>query len=504
MKKTRLPLFLLCLLTMSALAIACGDPSTSSGQADDDDDAAPGDDDVAEPDDEDDDAAPDDDAHDDDDDTSPDGIWSDLSGQGLPVNKIMGIATQMYDGPEANQERAFEIEKLLEAGLYRVRASIDWPDVEPVQDEFTFDYSDPFVELLLEAGLQFDGRLCYGVDWAYPSGYASEIEPADFGDYAGAVAGHYCGQIDSWEIWNEENLAVFWKPEPDPDHYGKMLKAAYTAVHDACPDAKVVFGGLSCFETSFLWNGLYYFLERVHEYHPDIADYFDVLAIHPYTFLQTTSPEWTGRLGEWEFWPSMPGQVEVARQRLATLGAPDKPIWFTEWGWPSLIVGDRAQASWLARGALLAIADGIEALDWYTFYDREPGSTLPTEDYFGLFTYPSAPEGPREKPSFTVVKTLSTVLGESRFAGDLSTALALPEGVYGLAFIDETSDEFRFAGWDGRQWQSQPIELPCPPGTVSYRVFDEQGKLLDQSATAESISVELSNRVIYVEFVSAR
>jgi hypothetical protein len=406
----------------------------------------------------------------------------------------------MYDGPEPQWERDFELEKLPEAGLFRLRASIDWPDVEPSQDDWHFEATDPLVAMVTEAGLRFDGRLCYGVDWARPPGDDSSIRPEDFGDYAGAVAAHYCGKIDSYEIWNEENLDIFWKPEPDPDRYGRILKAACTAVHEACPGARVVFGGLSCFDFDRPADPMYSFIERVHLFHPDIADSFDALAIHPYTFLQTTSPEWTLAINGREVWPGMQGQIRTARRRLEAIGAGDKPIWLTEWGWPSLLIGPQLQAAYFARGALTAVAEGVEALHWYTFWDGDGTRSPPTEDFFGLFTNPRGEGGPREKPVFRVACTLSRILSNSRFAGDLKTSLGLPDTVYGLAFLEEPTGRITFAGWDASTGPFREVRLPCPAGTGSYRCVTDEGEFVTDGPCPGEVTIRLTERVLYVQF----
>ncbi len=462
------------------------------GCGDDDDDQAADDDQTADDDADDDDAADDDAA----------GWWDTLSPSGLAVGEIMGIATQMYDGPDENEERSFEIEKLVEAGLRRVRASIDWGDVEPEQDQFTFEYSDPFVDLIVDSGLQFDGRLCYGVSWAAPDDNDSAIKPEDFGDYAGHVAEHFCGRIGSYEVWNEENHPRFWQPEPDPVAFGNIMKATYVAVHEACPEAKVLIGGLSCLEPGLFDTGLYYFLHQLYEAHPDIGNYFDALAVHPYSFLQTSTPEWEWYWGEKLFWPDMVGQLDVVRDYLTEMGAADKPLWLTEWGWPSLIVKERGQANYYARGALLMIAAGVEALDWYTFYDREGGSFPPTEDYFGLFTWPGAEEGPQEKPVYRVAKALSQQLGSSRFAGDMSAAFGLPTDVFALAFVDQESGWITLAAWDGRYYGSAKLAGPCPAGATGYEIVDEEGVLLAQRECAPGFQATLVNEVKYLRFLN--
>ena len=464
------------LFALAALLVACAPSHHNHASKNEADDDAAGDDDSGPP---------------------SSSVWDGLSANGPAVGTILGMATEMNDSSDPDWHRDFEISKLQESGLMRLRASVDWGDVEPTRGDWHIDARDPFVNMILDAGIQFDGRLCYGVDWATPPGNDSGMDPADFAGYAGAVAAHYCGTISSYEIWNEENISTFWKPRPDPDRFGLLMKAAALAIRQACPGTKVVFGGLSCFEADTFTDGFWYFLERVRWFHPDIGDYFDVLAIHPYTLIQYPSPEWSLTIGGFE-WPDVPGQIRAARERLAAMGHPDTPIWITEYGWPSLFIGQEAQAEYLVRGALLAIAEGAEAVDWYTFWDNDGHNPIPTEDYFGLFTWPDAPGGPKEKPAFRAAKGLTQVLGAAHFAKDISSDLKLPVGVYGLAFIDDNG-RFYFAGWDSRPGMTTNLNLPSPPAALYYKVLTDEGAQVSEGG-AESVAVKLSEHVLYVRF----
>ncbi len=51
--------------------------------------------------------------------------------------------------------------------------------------------------------------------------------------------------VHTYEVWNEPNLAGFWKPVADPVRYTELLKAAYLAIKQADPLATVVSGGLA-------------------------------------------------------------------------------------------------------------------------------------------------------------------------------------------------------------------------------------------------------------------
>jgi len=79
--------------------------------------------------------------------------------------------------------------------------------------------------------------------------YASDLPPAPahYADFAGflrrlgATVGDRAG---AWEIWNEPNLAWFWR-NPDPVAYAKLLKAAAPALRAADPGALIVSAGPS-------------------------------------------------------------------------------------------------------------------------------------------------------------------------------------------------------------------------------------------------------------------
>lgn len=120
---------------------------------------------------------------------------------------------------------------------------------------------------------------------ASPVGAALNAPPADLGDYArfaGAVAARYQGRIAGYIIWNEPNLAVNWggKNRPDPTTYAALLKAAYTAIKAADPDALVISAGLAATnqqDASALDDRL--FLQAMLT--AGAAPYFDVLGAMP-------------------------------------------------------------------------------------------------------------------------------------------------------------------------------------------------------------------------------
>jgi hypothetical protein len=294
----------------------------------------------------------------------------------------------------------------------------------------------------------------------------------------------------------------FWTPQPDPDKFGSLMKAAYTAIHEACPQAQVVFGGLSCFDQYTLVDGFYYFLDLVQQAHPDIGNYFDIMAIHPYTFAQVSSPEWMWEFRGQDVWRDMAGQIRVARARMAAMGAGDKPIWLTEFGWTSMTTGNDLRAAWLVRGALLSISEGVEAMDWYTFYDND-GSQPAEQGYFGLYTDPGAAGGAQAKPSFGALRTLIATLGPFQYAADFAKPLGLPDDVFGFAYKNVKTGDLAFAGWYARGLTTA-LELPTPSGAADCTVTDDQGNVLAKGAPGDFVSVNLGKHAIYVTFTVSR
>lgn len=106
-----------------------------------------------------------------------------------------------------------------------MRDGFFWEIIDPRQDEWTPETFDHFVNRVISSDMEVVAILDYGVDWAMPSGFNREVNPEDFADFAGYLAEHFKCRIKYYEIGNEPDLFIFWRPWPDPEYYGKLLKA---------------------------------------------------------------------------------------------------------------------------------------------------------------------------------------------------------------------------------------------------------------------------------------
>jgi hypothetical protein len=185
--------------------------------------------------------------------------------------------------------------------------------------------------------------------------------------------------ITDWQLWNEPNSRLFWKPAPNASDYLSLLRGFDDAVHSADSGAHVLLGGL--FPTPRGDITMVSYLTEL--YRLGAARYFDAAAVHPYA--------------------ANPQRAIAATAELRSLmdrsGDPDKPIWITEVGWasagrrPGLIVGPTRQADYVKQTFDLASAARdrlhIAGVVWYSLSDT-PGPLW--VGHCGLFTVDGAPK----------------------------------------------------------------------------------------------------------------
>lgn len=283
-----------------------------------------------------------------------------------------------------------------------VREDLHWHRVQPARDVWDWTFTDAALNELHERDIQVLGVLGPSVGWATPyrgdTSHDVSFYPPDtraFLDYVRAVVQRYHHQIDHWEIWNEPDNPLFWKPEPDPAAYADLLIGASKVIKEIDPDAQVLIGGFNSFDTRFA--------RTVAE--AGAWDSFDILAIHPY--VDPYSPE--------------EGNIVAALDKAHILNYMfgEKPIWVTEIGWasgpsdrdPTGRTDEAMQAHFLVRGLLLLWLSGAENIFWYTLKD-DPGNP------YGLIAYGEGRTDLRlrlRKPAYTALRTLNRELAGTEF-----------------------------------------------------------------------------------------
>ena len=378
--------------------------------------------------------------------------------EGVEVSPSICLAAALATGSgESSQARRdFRAAAAAAAGVKHLRWEFPWERIEPSPGEFDFSGYDRAVDRAAQEGIEWIGLLSYGNPWASSQTDSDDKfppdDPADFANYVRATVAHFQGRVCKWEIWNEQNAGYrFWKPSADPAAYGSLLKAAYSAAKQADPDCQVAFGG-----TFFAPQGItgsVDFIQEAFTAHPDLGDYFDAMAFHPYMlYPPSVAPESKEARPPFEYLEqrTVPEMITDIREMMEDHGVGNKPIWITEMGWPEFeTVPADLQAAYLERSMLLSLAGGVPLVCWYTLQDST-GHTAVWEDSFGLFTYdddPLADPPPQAKPGYTALVDLAAVLAGTRFDADLTASANLPPDVILLRFADDDRSRQVLAVW---------------------------------------------------------
>lgn len=190
--------------------------------------------------------------------------------------------------------------------------------------------------------------------------------------------------IRRWQIWNEPNFLLFWRPRPSPRGYARLLRISAAAIRDEDPGATIVAAGVAPVEAGMKpWV----FLRQMYEVRGVRRD-FDMVALHPYA----PRVRWVAE------------QIRFVRQVMGDAGDGRKPLLLTELGvassgrYPNAYdKGPRGQASFLRRAFHLLVSRRhdwrIAGVDWFTWQDglgADPHCVFC--EYGGLFDAAGSPK----------------------------------------------------------------------------------------------------------------
>lgn len=166
--------------------------------------------------------------------------------------------------------------------------------------------------------------------------------------------------IHRWQIWNEPNFRIFWRPRPAPVAYAGLLRISARAIRHADRRARIVAAGVAPVEAGMLpWA----FLRKMYRA-PGVRRDFDVAAVHPYA---------TSLI-------SLEYQLALIRGVMKRAGDGRKPLQVTEIGvasdspLPTLFDKGLAGQARFLDGAYSLLAARrrhwhLAGIDWFTWRD---------------------------------------------------------------------------------------------------------------------------------------
>lgn len=207
------------------------------------------------------------------------------------------------------------------------RLQTGWARVEQEKWQYDWKWLDESVDGLIQRGFRPFFNVSYG-NRHYTEGergyhpLLSSEALAAWKKFVTALTDRYKDRISHYEIWNEPNLAGYWKPDRiDPANYVKLVRETAPVIRQQAPSAVIVGGVTSRLPYNYI-RGMF---------DSGIADLIDIFSFHPYT----TFPEsYNERI--------------VALRRLIRKHNPKIEIWQGENGFPSQpnSSGFKGEAPW--------------------------------------------------------------------------------------------------------------------------------------------------------------
>jgi hypothetical protein len=299
-----------------------------------------------------------------------------------PLRRVgLGVQSDLQpDTPLAVQQR--EVALMRDAGVEWVRIVLNWYVAEPQKGQYNDAYFRGMEDLLARlqgAGLRVMLLVLATPPWANPLGWdAPPVRMRDLGEFVEYAVRRLGGRVRHWEIWNEPDWHVFWRPVPQVGRFVEMLAEAYVRGKAADPRAVFISGGLA-------GNNVDYLRQM---YALGAGRYFDALGVHPYVFRRAPDDVHPNVRH------SFHGIAELRRVMVAH-GDAAKPIWITEMSWPThrrapTAVGDWAegvsveiQAAYLTRAyeKIEREYPFVDVAMWYNLRDKGPDPTNVEHNY---------------------------------------------------------------------------------------------------------------------------
>jgi len=285
-------------------------------------------------------------------------------------------------------------------GVKWIRQQFRWREIEPQPGVFDFSSYDQFVLAAAQDGVHVLPLLYADPDWVASSENVIPSDPSDYAAYVAAVVSRYgphgsfwsehpdlaSYSIQTFELWNEPYYDNGDNGDYNPARYAQLVKAAAIAGRGA--DSSAHFLLAAEMQGTDSSSGYLWWVDALYQAVPDLNNYFDGVAVHPYgsdlSGVQYPTPgqAYTGY--------DQVRRIEVIRQQFINHGAAAKPFWITEVGWPTDCTGSNRCTSLAGQAANLSTVFNYATTGWKSFvralfvYDYEDyaqGSTDPENNY---------------------------------------------------------------------------------------------------------------------------
>jgi hypothetical protein len=315
-----------------------------------------------------------------------------------PADLVVGISgnTQAW-GPDSGQ---VQDEIVSRTGAGWLREDFVWSEIEPAKNRWDFSRYDMVMTQAAERGLHVLPVLQSAPGWAAGTWNTIPSDPDAYADYVAHVVARYGtggsfwaehpelpadAAITTFEIWNEPYLASFSNGDADPARYARLFKAAAKAGRAQNPDAKFLIE--ADISATSDWSEYHDWIDSMYAAVPNLGDFFDGVAIHPYASYDPDRWDPGTPESRWQT-----PRMEQIHREFVSHGDGDKHMWVTEIGWPTCsgnsdCVSESKQAAYLAdffQDVSTKYRSWVDAVFVYNYADFGAGDPSDKEQWFGL------------------------------------------------------------------------------------------------------------------------
>ena len=257
-------------------------------------------------------------------------------------------------------------------GVGWIKQQIDWNTIEYEPGKYRWIEIDQFVDRAQSRGFKILLSVARAPGFSRPEPVEEDGPPTDFAifhQFMLELSSRYRGRVAAYELWNEPNLRREWRGfELSAAKFVELIRQGASAVRQGDPAAIVVSGAPGVTGIDDKINAIddrVYLREMIAA---GVGDLVDALGAHPYGAANPPDERASDPTHTATGYNSHPSfffldTLEDYHASLAAAGL-DKPIWVTEFGWPSVEnfgkvdtrgwdyaseVGEKDQAAYLLR-----------------------------------------------------------------------------------------------------------------------------------------------------------